>query len=189
MRKTFFAIIIVFILIFLSANANAFDGKRKGFILGGGIGPGFTTFKEEIEFFWLKIESERLNKAAIMTDFKIGYAPSDFWEIYYTNKVSWFWITGDSEDKVTIANGLAALGATYYFKPEAPSPFIAGGVGVTAWSAIFESDPGTEYGAGLFAGAGYEFARHFSMELDFLLLTGPVTNAFSVKLTVNALAY
>lgn len=201
MGKTFFTILIIFILLFLTVTVSAFDGKRKGFILGGGIGPGFTSFTQELSFWdpffgYTKIKSDRENKAALMTDFKIGYAPTDFWEIYYTSKVSWFGLESVSGD-VTIANGLGALGATYYFKPEAPSLFVAGGIGISTWSAPFESGSDTWIGFGLFAGAGYEFARHFNVELD--LLWGKPgdsefgidvsTNALSVRVTVNALAY
>ncbi len=201
MRKAFFLILIVLITLFLIVSANAFDGKRKGFILGFGIGPGFTSFTQKLAGYdyyygWMEIESDRETKVGIMTDFKIGYAPTDFYEIYYTSKVSWFGMESVGGD-VTITNGLGALGTTYYFKPVAPSPFIAGGIGFSTWSAPFESNTDTWIGFGLFAGAGYEFTRHLNAELD--LIWGKPgkteygieasTNALSVKLTVNALAY
>ena len=202
MRKVFFLILIVLITLFLIVSANAFDGKRKGFILGFGIGPGLTSFTQEVagrDYYqdWVIVKSDRSNKMAIMTDFKIGYAPTDFYEIYYTSKVSWFGITNVLGDNVTIANGLGALGATYYFTPQVPSPFISGGIGFSTWATPFESGSKTWTGFGLFAGVGYEFARHWSVEFD-LLWGKPGTsefgidvssNAFSVKATVNVLGY
>ena len=207
MRKSVFLILIVLVTLFLIVNAHAFDGKRKGFFLGGGLGPGFTSLKETIEYSgWFEGEpskSNTENKFGLVTNFKIGYAPSDIVEIQYTSKISWFaskiyWWGMESED-VTMASGLSALGVTYYFKPEAPSYFITGGFGFSTLSLPFESHSETKVGGGLFAGAGYEFTRHFNVELDlswgkvssFLNLFGiePTTTAFSVSLTVNALAY
>jgi len=40
--KFFFT--VAFILLLAFSNLYAFDGERKGFILGGGIGGGFTIF-------------------------------------------------------------------------------------------------------------------------------------------------
>lgn len=201
MRKTIFAVSMIFIIFFLTITASAFDGKRKGFILGGGIGPGFTSYTQELAgwdpyFGYTKIKSDQETKVALMTNFKIGYAPTDFWELYYTSKVSWFSFESISGD-VIIANGISALGVTYYFKPEAPSPFTAGGIGFSTWNAPFESDSDTWIGLGLFAGAGYEFTKHFNIEVDLLwgkpgdseLGIDVSTNALSVKVTVNALAY
>jgi hypothetical protein len=207
MRKSVFLILIVLVTLFLIVNANAFDGKRKGFFLGGGLGPGFTLQKETIEYSgWFEGESSESSgwesKFGLATNFKIGYAPSDMVEIHYTSKVSWFvskiyWWGLESED-VTMASGVSALGVTYYFKPEAPSYFITGGFGLSTLSLPFESHGETKIGGGLFAGAGYEFARHFNVELDLLYgkvsslsLFGiePHTNVLSVTLTVNALAY
>jgi opacity protein-like surface antigen len=197
MRKTCLVISIVVAMSFLTLTANAFDGMRKGFTLGGGIGPGFTTFTQEASSGYYSEKSDRENKLGLMTDFKIGYAPTDFWEIYYTSKVSWFGIENVLGDNVTIANGLGAIGATYYFKPAAPSPFIAGGIGLATWMAPFESGSETWIGFGLFVGAGYEFAPHFNVEADLIwgkptdsdFGTDYSTNALTIKVTVNALAY
>jgi hypothetical protein len=206
MRKAIFLSLIVLLILFLIVNAYAFDGKRKGFFLGGGLGPGFTSQKETVEHSgWFEgepSESSTESKLGLVTNFKIGYAPSDLVEIHYTSKVSWFaskiyWWGLESED-VTMASGVSALGVTYYFKPEAPSYFITGGFGLSSLSLPFESHGDTKWGGGLFAGAGYEFVRHFNVELDLLYgkvsslsLFGiePTTTIFSVSLTVNALAY
>lgn len=208
MRKSVFLILIVLITLFLIVNASAFDGKRKGFFLGGGLGPGFTSLKETIEYSgWFEGEPSESSgwksKFGLVTNFKIGYAPSDIVEIHYTSKVSWFaskvYFFGESMgEDVTMASGVSALGVTYYFKPEAPSYFITGGFGLSTLSLPFESHSEIKIGGGLFAGAGYEFARHFNVELDLLygkvsdlalFGIGSSTNVLSVTLTVNALAY
>jgi hypothetical protein len=127
----------------------------------------------------------------------MGYAFTDFFEVFYTSKVSWFGVNYIPNGSATVANGLSALGMTCYFKPEAPSFFVAGGLGVSTWSTPFESGAETLIGFGLFAGAGYEFSKHMNVEMDLMLgqpnkaKNGIETkyDALSVKLTVNALGY
>jgi hypothetical protein len=205
MRKSLLCIFILITILFLVANANAFNGKRKGFIIGGGLGAGFTTFKETVTSDWLGIleESQRENKFALATNFKIGYAPSDFLEIFFTVKDSWFsskvYFFGESAgEDVIMASGFWGPGVTYYFNPEAPSYFITGGVGVSTLSLPFESHSEIKFGGGVYAGAGYEFRDHFYVELDLgygkpsslsLFGIGSSTNVMSVMLTINALAY
>jgi len=213
-KKYIIWILVGFILFFLAANVHAFDGQRQGFILGFGLGPGFTSYTEEftLEFMGLKssVERDRQNKLGVMSDFKIGYAPNNSLEIYYTNKVSWFghkysqrvevWDSVYAEyiEKWTIATGLTAAGVTYYFYPTAPSWFLSGGLGVSAWLVPFEENgPDPRIGLGLFVGGGYEFTRHVNVEVNLCWgkpkdTEGGVeisSNALTVSFTVNALAY
>ena len=207
MRKLVLLILIVLITLFLIVNAYAFDGKRKGFFLGGGLGPGLTLQKETIEYSgWFEGQESETSgwesKFGLVTNFKIGYAPSNLLEIYFTVKDSWYgstiyWWGLESED-VVMASGFWGPGVTYYFKPEAPSYFITGGFGLSTLSLPFESDAEIKFGGGLFAGAGYEFKCHFNVELDLMFgevsslsLFGiePKTTVLSIMLTVNALAY
>jgi hypothetical protein len=190
------------VLLCLVTSAQAFDGKRKGFILGGGAGLGHTSFTQEIgqayPGYHESYESDRENKAAVMTDFKIGYAWDDSWAVYYTSKVSWFGIENIYGQDVTIANGLGAAAVTYWFKPQTPSGFVAGGLGYSTWSLPFEDNSSdTWFGAGLFMGGGYEFSKHWSVE-GYLAWGKPKdtesgievsSNTFSIMLTVNVLGY
>ena len=197
----FFSSLILFLL---ATNAHAWDGQRKGFLLGFGIGSGFTSFTQNTqkvhiyrdsnvvivirEVPGVSVESGRQNKAAVMTDFKIGYAPDNTWAIYYTSKVSWYGITNTSGWDVTIANGLGALAVSYWFKPQAPSPFIAGGFGYSTWALPFEDNtPDTWIGVGLFAGGGYEFSRHVSVE-GYLSWGKPKEKEFNLEVSSNALS-
>jgi len=49
MRKIIFTVIVGLILLGLITRANAWDGKRKGFNLGFGIGSGITSYTLTIE--------------------------------------------------------------------------------------------------------------------------------------------
>jgi len=92
---------------------------------------------------------------------------------------------------------VGGIGVTYYFNPQAPSPFLIGGLGFSSWAAPFEENAETWYGFGLVAGGGYEFSRHLSIE-GSLSWGNPTkeelgieasTNALSLKATINVLGY
>ncbi len=155
-------IAIVFAVIFLLVSAVqvwAFDGQRKGFILGGGLGLGMTSFTEELGPF----STDRENQFSFMTDFKIGYAPTEQVEIYYSSKVSWFDYFG-----ITAAFGTGTGAVSYYLLPQSPTFFLSGGLGFSSISAPFESNSDSDVGFGFFVGGGYEFARHFAVEFDLM---------------------
>lgn len=209
MRKTYAVILIVIAMLFLTSTANAFDGKRKGFLLGLGMGAGFNSFTEESVDYnsyygrFQKTKSPRENKGSFITDFKIGYSPTDFWEIYYTTKLSWLHYTTLYEGEKGVVSGLGALGITYYFEPQAPSFFVTGGMGVSMWGRFAVNLFGgsgrkfADIGFGLFAGAGYEFKKHLNVGLNLVWGKPGDTEAgipfnvdiLSVQLTLNALGY
>lgn len=176
-----------------AASSLAFDGQRKGFILGGGIGFGMASYTQTVN----DETSDRENKGAVITDFKIGFAANEQTEIYYTSKVSWFSLKNVFDETVTIANGIGAVGVSYSLKTYAPTWFLTGGLGLSSWDAPFESNSDAWIGFGLFAGAGYEFSKHYGVEFDILYGKPSTsvggndasTNALAVKATINALAY
>ena len=96
------------------------------------------------------------NKTGAITDFKIGYAPSDKVLVYYTNQVAW------GENAGYDAIGMSAVGLTYMLKPTTRTPFVTSAVGASLGMSIGSSST-TDVGLGLSLGGGYEFARHFSI--------------------------
>ncbi len=188
----------VFITMAAISPCLAFDGKRSGFILGGGIGFGLASYTQTIEGFGMSLTSDRENSGAIATDVRIGFASNEQLEIYFASKEIWFGLTNAYNEKVTIDNAVVALGVSYYLNPTVPAFFVTGGLGLSSWSLPFESpSPDPWVGFGLYGGAGYEFSKHYSFELDLMYgnpskSEGGITassNALSVKVTVNALAY
>lgn len=192
-------VVIILILGFVCVSASssyALDGKRKGFIIGIGAGAGLTSFKEK----WGAFESDRESKMAIMTDFKLGYAPSNQFAIFWTSKVSWLRLKTEGNAFVpsssfTVVNGMGGLGLAYYFQPEGPSPYLTGGLGFSSWGTPFEEGTDTLYGSGLALGVGYEFSRHWSIE-GGLVLGSPKDADFdysidtmAIRLTINVLGY
>lgn len=204
-HKTLLAFLILCIILVTTTGTFAWDGERKGFILGLGVGPGIDIHKQKAEVLGFEIPDSGIDesKFSIFTDFKLGYAPSNILQIYYVNKVCWLkgdWLDVRGMDfgyyaDVMILSGLTGVGVTYYFAPVAPSPFISGGVGL-ATSLPFESGANSRMGFGFFAGGGYEFAKHWSVEGSFRW--GHATNTeildfstddITLSVTVNALGY
>lgn len=168
------AVVCVSFLV-LASQLSAFDGQRKGFILGGGIGGGYLSYHEPFGF--------SLDKAAIATNFKIGYAPSNTLEIYYTNNMSWF---GYYSDSFTI--GASCVAITKYLKPEGKGLFVCGGIGI---ASIFNLDENhSESGFGAFGGLGYDFAKHWYIQADILYTNlGSSWYSWGVRVTLNVLAF
>ena len=139
------------------AQPGAAPAGRKGFIigLGGGVGmhtapifPGFN-------------QSQTTSDLAIVTDFRIGYAPTDQVLVYYRNTVGW------TRSGFYDLLGLSGVGGTYFFKPSSPSSFVGGVFGATVGSEVdFGSGTfgDTERGTGIGVNGGWELARHWSVE-------------------------
>ena len=103
------------------------------------------------------------NKLAIVTDFNIGYAPSDQLLLYYSNKVAF--TTDDRVDGVSVTG----FGTTYMLRRTSPTPFVSGSIGVGA-TGTFIGSSSAETGRGYGIGGGYEFARHLSLNGDALFV-------------------
>lgn len=147
--------------------------QRRGFVLGLGAGAGLIE-GEEVRF---------------SSNFKIGGAPSDMVAIYWGSQVDWF-----SVDNELFANGVGGLGLTFYAEEESPSFLVNTLVGIASLTPISETDLAfTGFGWGF--GIGYEFARHFSTEVNYT--HGNLSNnvfdleveTWSVRWTLNWLLY
>jgi hypothetical protein len=144
----------------------AFDGHRKGFVIGIGVGPGLTSYtqelKAELTSFSETIADE--SKTAVVTDFKLGGGVSDQFLLYYENRVSWFGTKDAAGTDFLVAHAIGLLGASLYLRPASPSPYVLMSVGTSAWVTIVESQTNSAVGPGMSAGVGYEFKRGWAAE-------------------------
>ena len=172
-------ILILFVLFIIPESVSAWDSERHGFIMGIGFGFGHTSISGKIDNL-----EDKINRGSFCGDFKIGYAPSNQFMIYYTNKMA---VIGEVYKDTTEKNVIEDLariifapvtlpfrvshmeigiGMTYYFNPKAPSFYINGGYGVTTFpTPLIEEVKG---GPGFFAGAGYEFNDHYSAGVEII---------------------
>jgi len=168
------------VLFLLTINAHAQNNQRKGFILGIGVGPSLhssvNSGRESMEF---------------STNFKIGFATSNKLSLYWNSQVDWF----NQErwgEKELFVYGIGGLGMTYYVNEKAPSLIINALIGVSSVSSL-ETSSGGYFGLGVGVGLGYEFARHWSTEINFTY--GKPKRSYyeqeigSARLTVNYLMY
>lgn len=180
--------------------AEAFDNKRKGFVIGIGLGAGAVNYRQVAAEMGssgtVVAERDWEQRMSFPVDFKIGGGVNDKLLIYYSSRVAWLGVTDPLNNKVTINSGIHGLGAAYYFKPEGPSWFLSGVIGVATWSGTISSDPEFK-GPGFQVGLGWEFQPHFALEATlsygetkavvYGFDTG--TDAASLLVTIGALGY
>ncbi|MCK5127254.1 MAG: hypothetical protein KAR42_13450 [candidate division Zixibacteria bacterium] len=170
MRKSIVFILVACFIVGLTSGVSAFDGKRKGFILGLGAGLGLTSYTQSVG----TLTSDRENSFGLQTDFKIGLGTSEVFQIYWQSKVSWFGLDNALGNNVTIAHGFGGIGFTYFLQPTPQSAYLTGGLGYSTWTTPFESNSDTWIGFGLTVGAGYELSSH--LNLEGTLMFGKPTN-------------
>lgn len=154
--------------------AHGFDGKREGFVLGFGGGYGN---------LWVDRGDGNTEGSGFATAMRIGAGLDDRTMLLFTSRQVWD-IGGQGGDTQV----LGLIGVTHHFAPASPGPFLAGGAGVSLLDGWIDDD--ITAGIVVMAGAGYEFARHWSVELDYLhsFDTG-AEPIHTVTLTVAGLAY
>lgn len=190
--KRVFSLLLIFSLLsVLPCNLSAFDSKRKGFVLGFGAGPGFTSYSSDYYPY-------SKSTLGMVTDFKIGLGVSDRLLILYSNKVVWFSfqdpVWGSSQTTLT---GITSVGLSYFFKPTAPCFFISGGIGGSFWTPFQTTYfSGSWIGSGFYCGVGYESSPHFYIEISGILGSGGSNqtdyagkNPSSIMITLNFLLY
>ena len=164
-------LLVVFMCIMSSLLA--FDGNRKGFLLGFGAGLAQTSFSQEMEFNDINAKTETMDEIGLATEFKIGYGLTNRFEVYYSNQVAWFSMENSLNEDITIADGISVIGGSYFLSSKLndntwhPSPFISAGIGLSSWDAPLEDEDEAWEGKGFFIGLGYEPAKHFRLSLNY----------------------
>lgn len=199
MKRLATGVLLVLGLTVMVANAHAFDGKHRGFLLGGGLGVGVDTVRPEISDRgdFIVIRGDDVSYAALGTDFKIGGGVSERTMLYFHSQGAWFGDTDVNGDDVTYSSGVAGLGVTWFTSSKPHSFFLTGTMGIASLDLPFEDDFPEWTSFGVILGVGYEFARHWSVDGSFVIgapdrtesgITGRV-NSVSLLFTVTALAY
>lgn len=148
--------LVVGLVVLIAVPASAFDGKRKGFVLGGGLGaapnaswdadPAFTSGLPE-------------NHVGLGANFLIGYAWDEFNMIVAEGNGAAF--KTDYRDADAF-QGFGGVAFYHYFGPCGAAFF--GTIGVGSYAFDWETEGGgsgsLDPGFGLLMGAGYEFTRH-----------------------------
>ena len=184
--------LIVVVLFLLCLNVWAFDGNRKGFILGLGLGFSHVSYEQTIEYDEDEFKRDTESAEGIASDFKIGYGVSPNLSVYYSAKSTWSSMDSMNGD-VTILDQVSVLGCSFYVTDNL---YLSSGLGL--WGALFRPVVyGDWTGSGIFIGGGYEFAKHYSLNID-LFISDPshsengytaTTDSVGFFLTFIALSY
>lgn len=188
------------LLLLTVANSSfAFNGQRKGFVLGFGAGGGMVSWDQNLDRKgWGPFQSDDSEKrGALLTDFELGYAPSDRLMIVYCNSVTWFRFQVAYESFRTAASGVTGARLTYFLRPQAPSAFVSGSIGFASFATPFDSEFESANGIGGGIRIGYEWRRHVLFSIcgniekveDEDNYAKVKTTLWSVGIMVEALAY
>jgi len=158
---------VMLTMIVLPRAVHAFDGHRKGFVLGGGLGVG---------------RYSDASSLVLTTDLRIGYGVSDQILVSYSG-IAYSEVQFEGDENAGL---LISVRGTYYLSAQSPSLMVSGGIGpvIAALSSGRDPDPV----AAPYLGIGFEFPKHMSLQYDFIYL--PFSNDDWVSiLRINVLAY
>jgi hypothetical protein len=188
MRKAILLISTSLLFLCILSPGMAFDNHRKGFIIGGLGGVGMTSWEELNDGVKVDDGSDLL----VHTDFRIGAGFGDRVMLYTWLALNW-------GEHYSFFGGEAM---SIYFNSTSPSIYISFGLGqFSGWRAD-SFFPGEESELALMAGIGYEFAPHWSTEVNIMsgnstvnscwILCDPVkleANIFVITLSIIGIAY
>ncbi len=180
--------IAVLLTITLVATASAFDGTRKGFVLGGGLGLGPVA---SISVDGLSSASE--DKSGLALNLLIGYAWDEQNMLVYLRDGVLFSVDVALGKSVNAIQGFSGLGWYHYFGPVGHTAFVVGGLGLQDYTSLDSDYESNDPGFGMLLGGGYEFARHIQVHgaLSFGKTSFSVVdfNHSQIVITVTAIAF
>ncbi len=158
-RLRVFMIIICFLVLSPFVDTQAFDGKRKGFFLGVGIGPGISVGSDGGRYLY--------GKPAFTLDYKIGYASSERRLIYLTIRSSFdggYSYNYANEGKFRHSDSSLQIDGTcglgfMLFPSQGNNFYFSGCFG---WEATIDLD---SLGFGISGGIGYEILPNLAIDL------------------------
>lgn len=154
MRHSGLLLLVTFLLI--ACSAMAFNGERRGFVLGGGLG--FAPMASwSYDYGPANFDD---SKAGVAAHLVIGHAWDDFNMIVYEGNVAGY-STEVVWDDQTVSQGFNGASWYHYFRPAGRSAFTAVGLGLYVFDV--EDYDANDPGFGMLLGGGYEFARHWQV--------------------------
>jgi len=154
-------IILTAMILGLVSSAFGFNGLRKGFVLGGGLGfaPTSSWKGDVIDASTLQIVKADESKAGVGLNFIIGYAWDEQNMIVYEGNVTGW--KSDLFGDQSISQGYNGAAWYHYFGTPGRSAFTTAGLGFYVFDV--ENYDANDLGGAILLGAGYEFARHWQI--------------------------
>ncbi|MEZ5358801.1 MAG: hypothetical protein R3F48_08195 [Candidatus Zixiibacteriota bacterium] len=184
------SVFVLFILALICVSSlGAFDGARKGFVLGGGVGFAANAgweFDDKL-FDFIPVKASENNGGGAL-NFFLGYAWDEKNMIAYEANVAGY--SSDLFDQ-NITQTFTGPEWCHYYGSTGKSIYTTVGLGLYIFDG--ENFDAFEPGPGLMLGGGYEFARHF--QVGFNLAFGSISEAgvdvklHHVSILLNAVAF
>jgi len=149
--------VTVMAILLSSSSAFGFNGLRKGFVLGGGLGfSPVSKWEADVPLGPFGTVGLDESKAGVGVNILIGYAWDEFNMIVYEGNVTGY--SSDLADQ-TLTQGFNGAAWYHYFGPAGKSAFTTLGLGVYSFDG--EDTDAADPGFGIMIGGGYEFSRHW----------------------------
>lgn len=163
---------LLLLLVTITGSANAFDGNRKGFWLGFGAGYGSISISDE---------GPDNTFAGVHTSLDIGAGLTDQLLILYSGHSSFY-----DENASSLVWGTPTIILRYYFSPSVNTLYLFGGPAAAFGIGWDQSGGGAGFGGlGGTVGAGYQFGRHFQLQVGAILTNSEQTSYSAFHATVN----
>ena len=160
--KSCIILILLLLTVLPAGSCFSFDGERKGFVIGGGVGIG-PKIRSSNASGWNQID-----ESGLATNLLIGHAWNEkniiallqqgvyFTHSYYTGSM----FGPDEWKERNVSQGFIGMALFHYYGPAGHSPYFVFGTGLQ-YRIPLESDYDLhESGPGLLIGGGYEFMHH-----------------------------
>jgi len=188
--------ITILIMVFISTSIFAWDGERKGFLLGLGFGSGFDVYNG---IQWDAIGPDKDSNASwvFAASPKIGYAFNNNIALFYTRYPLSYNVKSSTGSEVEIISCTEAFQLVYFLEDQTPSFFFGLGTGIGYFfdqevmdEPAMNYSPNSLKGLGLMASMGVEPLKHITTELAIHYRT-PQKDAsvFAFSLLVSVLGY
>ncbi|MEZ5357374.1 MAG: outer membrane beta-barrel protein [Candidatus Zixiibacteriota bacterium] len=144
---------LVLVLIILVSSAAAFDGQRKGFVLGGGLGFSPVLYSKTDVFDYSE------TNAGVGLNLFLGYAWDEQNMLLYEGNVAGYQSNGYNNS--TVVMGFDGISWYHYF--DLPGQTFYSTIGLGTYNLQIEDGPDYDLGYGVMIGGGYEFSRHWQV--------------------------
>lgn len=168
MKYLSFAVIFTF---FIVGQSSAWDGERKGFLLGIGFGAGIDSYYG-IQYDSLSADPQDNSSIAFAASPRIGYAWNNQMAVMYARHPLTYAVEAENGDDVQVTSCTEAIQFLYYFKDSAPSVYLGAGLGIGYFfDEEVADEPAMNYsknslkGPGVYGIVGFEPFKHINAEL------------------------